>query len=77
MLLPPKADPRWRTVVTSTTDYPVKNLSVQLAISRVRFMTWDRQEPTIARAIDTLHEFFTKNATQTKEDLRVIFGSKP
>ena len=74
MTPPSREDPRWRSVVMSTTDYPLQNLAAQLLISRVRLMTWDRKEASIEKAIEVAHSFFVKNSAQTQADLQVIFG---
>ena len=63
--------------MTGNTDYALENLGVQLVVSRVRLMTWDRKEPSIQKAIETVHEFFVKNASQAQRDLITILERTP
>ena len=76
--LPPKSDPRWVALVTGKNSKPLKQLSLKLMLTRMSMdMKKDPSPGGIAKNVDELHGFFTKNFAknaQIIEDTATLFG---
>jgi hypothetical protein len=76
--LPPKSDPRWVTLVTGKSSKPLKLLALKLMLMRMSMDT--KKDPSsagIAKNVDELHGYFTKNFAknaQILEDTATLFG---
>lgn len=74
-MVPGKNDPRWKSVVASTTEYPLSGLATKMLIMRVRTMTkMDSSPAKVDEAIAIAHDFFSKNLETAKADIEVLFG---
>jgi hypothetical protein len=76
--LPPKTDPRWAALVTGKNTKPLKQLSLKLILTRMSMDTKKDPSPGgIAKNVDELHTYFTKNFAknaQIIEDTATLFG---
>ena len=73
-MIPPKSDPRWTALVTGTRPYALKGLAARMMLTRVRLIGSREDEQSIAEAVDTAYDFFSKNLDAAREDIRTIFG---
>lgn len=73
-MLPPKTDPRWRTLVQTNAEYRLKGLATRMMLTRVRLMGSKKDEQSVKAAIDVAFDFFTKNADTVRDDVHAIFG---
>lgn len=73
-MLPPKTDPRWRTLVQTNTEYRLKGLATRMMLTRARLMGSKKDEESVNAAIEVAFAFFTKNADTVRDDVHAIFG---
>lgn len=74
MEIPPKTDPRWRSLVQGSQTYQLKGLATRMLVTRVRLMGSRKDESAIADAISTAFDFFSKNLESTRSDIDAIFA---
>jgi hypothetical protein len=73
--LPSKADPRWTVLVTKGPGKPIKMLALKFMLTRMtQEVQRDPSPGTIARNVDELHAFFSKNAHMTAGDASQLFA---
>ena len=73
-MIPPKTDPRWTDLVTGNRPYPLKGLASRMMLTRVRLIGSREDQRSVAEAVDTAYDFFSKNLEAAREDIRTIFG---
>lgn len=66
MAVPPKADPRWKRLLTDDPPPELKGLATKLTVSRMRRDV--RQDPAaLDAALDEIIEFYTNNPFSQRE----------
>jgi hypothetical protein len=73
-MLPPKTDPKWQRLTTNTSSIPVTNLVTQMLLTRLRIMNFEKSEARKQEVIDAAYDFFVKNESMVKSDIKLIFG---
>lgn len=73
-MIPPKSDPRWKSLVQSNTPYALKGLATKMMLTRARLMGARKDETSVKEAIEVAFEFFNKNLDAARDDVRTIFG---
>ena len=73
--LPPKNDPRLRSLVCNGSSKPIKLLALRFMLTRMtQEVKRDPSPGTIAKNVDELHGFFSKNQHMTAGDAAVLFA---
>jgi hypothetical protein len=73
--LPAKNDPRLRTLVCNGSSKPIKLLALRFMLMRMtQEVKRDPSPGTIARNVDELHGFFSKNQHMAGDDIAVLFA---
>lgn len=72
-MLPPVTDPRWVTIIKYIKDYSFNHLPTRLLMMRIHLMTQDGTNQKILEAIESAHDFFTKNAHLVQDDIEMLF----
>ena len=75
-MLPPKTDPRWKQAVLGSEPLQLKALATKMVMTRVRLMGARRDDKSLSDAIDTVYEYFAKNAETTGDDLAAVLSAK-
>ncbi len=74
-MIPPKTDPRWAKLINNLGSVDVTNLVTKMLMTQLKFfMSWEQSEAKKQEAINIAYDFFVKNETIVKDDVKVIFG---
>ncbi|WP_155722582.1 hypothetical protein [Bdellovibrio bacteriovorus] len=74
-MLPPKDDPRWRSLVVDQNEVPLQALASKMILTRVRrLVQGNPSSDKIGEAVTIAYEFFKKNEHAVSEDIQCIFG---
>ena len=73
-MLPPKTDPRWAKLVMDPKGVPVTSMVTKMLMTRLALMNCKTQVSRRDEAIDAAYDFFVKNETAVRDDLKLIFG---
>ena len=74
MQIPPRDDPRWRALVEGRQTYVLKGLATRMLLTRVRLICTHRSEASIAEAVSTAYDYFSRNLEAANVDIEAIFG---
>ena len=72
-MLPPKSDPKWRAIVTSTEVFDFSALPTKMIMMRIRLLVQDGTPQKIDEAIDIAFDFFTKAKNLVSDDIKLLF----
>ena len=75
-MIPPKTDPRWKTIVAGNINTEFSALPTKMMMMRIRLLAHDRTPQKIEEAIDIAHDFFSQNASVVKPDIDLLFGNE-
>lgn len=73
-MLPAKEDPKWQTLILSTSVPELKALPTKMLLMRVRLLAKDRTPQKIEEAINIAYDFFQANSVIIKDDIMTLFG---
>lgn len=74
-MIPPITDPKWQTLISNVESIPVTNLATKFLISRLKLLTtFEKSEATKQKGIKLAYDFFVKNESIVKDDIKLIFG---
>jgi hypothetical protein len=74
-MIPPITDPKWQTLISNVGSIPVTNLATKFLISRLKLLTtFEKSEETKQEGIKLAYDFFVKNESIVKDDIKLIFG---
>jgi len=74
-MIPSKTDPRWKALISNAESIPVTNLATKFMMSRLKLITtFENSEATKQEAIKLAYDFFVKNESTVKNDIKLIFG---
>lgn len=73
-MLPAKEDPKWQTLILSTSVPELKALPTKMLLMRVRLLAKDRTPQKIEEAINIAYDFFHANSVIIKDDIITLFG---
>jgi hypothetical protein len=73
-MLPPKTDPKWDKLITNSASFPVTGLVTKMLMTRLMLMDCKKNVARKTEAIDAAYDFFVKNETAVKDDIKLIFG---
>ncbi|WP_027180020.1 hypothetical protein [Maridesulfovibrio bastinii] len=75
MSIPPKSNPKWKSIVSGKTSFTPKFLAGKIALSKL-IKRVQGDPGVIDSAVDELHSLYTKNADKpsAQEDIKKIFG---
>lgn len=76
-MLPDRADPRWRQLVTGGQSFALESLAARMLVTRLRLRTHRGGEEAISLAIAEAVAFFHRNEATTVRDVRAVFGVQP
>jgi hypothetical protein len=74
-MVPPKSDPRWRTIVSGHESPNFAALPTKMLMMRIRLLTMDRTPQRIEEAVEIAYDFFQKNAAAVKSDIERLCGT--
>ena len=73
-MVPPKTDPKWEALVTNPASVPVTGLVTKMLLTRLKLMNCATNAARKPEAINAAYDFFVKNETTVKDDIKLIFG---
>ncbi|MGA3087584.1 MAG: hypothetical protein ABSD75_03165 [Terriglobales bacterium] len=73
-MVPPKTDPKWEKLVTNPASVPVTGLVTKMLMTRLKLMDCKNNVARKQEGITTAYDFFLKNETAVKDDIKLIFG---
>ena len=73
-MVPPKTDPKWEKLITNPTSFAVTGLVTKMLMTRLMLMNCKENVARKKEAIDAAYDFFCKNETAVKDDIKLIFG---
>jgi hypothetical protein len=73
-MVPPKTDPRWEKLIMTPKSVPVTNLVTKMLVTRLFLMNCAGDASKKKVALDSAYDFFVKNETAVKDDIKLIFG---
>ena len=73
-MVPPKTDPRWRSLIEGRIDVEPSFLALKLLLQRIR-LRYDLNKKTVnmSELVNDLHAFFVKYESFLAEDMKKIF----
>jgi hypothetical protein len=74
-MIPAKADPRWKKVVTNVDSFTPQGLATKMLMMRVKQVVSQNPSPEkVEEAIGIAYDFFLKNEAILAADIKSLFG---
>ena len=73
-MIPPKNDPRWKTLVLDDQISNFQALPTKMLMMRVRILARDKTPQKVEEAIEIAYDFFSKNSNIVVNDIALLFG---
>jgi hypothetical protein len=75
-MIPPKNDPRWRSLVISEEALSLQAFPTKILFMRVRLLAKDGTPQKIDEAINIAFDYFTQNESIVRNDIEILFKNK-
>lgn len=75
MIIPPKTNSYWKTLILGEDIPQLHALPTKLLLMRVRLLARDKTPQKIEEAIEIAYDFFLKNQSIVQEDIKILFGA--
>jgi len=74
-MVPPKTDPKWTKLISNLDKFRVTQLVTRMFFVQLKLITtWGESAENKQKALNLAYDFFTKNETYVKDDIKLIFG---
>lgn len=73
-MVPPKTDPKWEKLIKDPKSVCVTGFVTKMFLTRLTLMNCVQNPGRTKEAIDAAYDFFVKNETAAKDDIKLIFG---